>query len=297
VTAYLVFSAIPKYNTPIWETVVDFPTDVRVPSIAVLTFQPGSNLTSTTSAVSFRPAEDGSPAFSAAYVAPEGIRLFNDTDIDIYSTQEFSGFGDLPPLLAEVANLSMAIPELGSPLQKSFQVGALLQCTYTHLHPLIILLTAADNSSNNPEAIITAMPPLIMIAAYDSRLTIEQVLACNLVQLATPSAFALNVFMMETRQILDSQSKMTPPGDYDPICNPVYKDLLPHADPPFTVFDLTIMSSTPTTSNFTGLCGIGAEENTLCSTSASFSWNSQFVTTQKSLPGRSRQDIWIDLVR
>lgn len=139
------------------------------------------------------------------------------------------------------------------------------------------------------------MPPLIMIAAYDSRLTIDQVIACNLVQLATPAAFAQNNFMMETRQILDSQGKMTPPGDYDPVCEEVYKELLPHADPPFTVFDLSLMSSTTTTLNFTSLCAIGAEEDPACASVSSFSWNSQFVTTQKSLPGTSVQSIWIDL--
>lgn len=114
-----------------WETLVDFPSNVPVPSIAMLTFQPGQDLASTTSAVSIRPADDGSAIFQLAYVSPDGIRIFNDSDINIYSSQDFPGSGELPALSAEIGNMSIAIPELGSPLQKSLQVGAILQCKYT----------------------------------------------------------------------------------------------------------------------------------------------------------------------
>ena len=132
------------------------------------------------------------------------------------------------------------------------------------------------------------------MAAYDPRLTLEEAMYCNIVQPSTPLAFESVTYLMSVSQISDRRGKMQLPDPYDPICERVYTDLLPNADPPLTIFDLSLMSSAPTTSDIAGNCDIANAPNASCLSVVSFSYGSQFVTNQRSVPGKSKQGIWID---
>jgi hypothetical protein len=92
-----------------------------------------------------------------------------------------------------------------------------------------------DNLTARDELSFPDMPPTILFAAYDSRLTLGQALLCGMTQWVTPSAFAQTYYTMRTSQISDPQHKTARPHDSPAICDQVYDELLPHADPPFSI--------------------------------------------------------------
>lgn len=258
------------------------------PTLALITT---NNLTPAT--VSVRADEYGGSLFTAGMVTSEESRQFNGSET--YSVEYFEPRGAFEAMTANIANISREQPRFDSPLQKILQVGARLQCEQAiDDQDLAANILCIDNATSDDSSPLGDMPPLTIIAAYDSRLTIEEVVLCNLVQVQTPLAFASNMYLLSMSQISDPQRKMAPPEDYDPACERVYNDLLPHADPPLTIFDLSLMSSVPTSSNITEDCNIGIDPSASCLTLAAVTYGTQFVTTQRSVPGKSKQDIWID---
>lgn len=98
---------------------------------------------------------------------------------------------------------------------------------------------------------------------------------------------------MKVSQLSDPRRKMQPPASTNGLCDRVYNDLLPNADPPLSIFDLSLTSTAPT-ADFAQDCNVVVNANASCLGSTQLIYGTQFVTTQRSIPGKSMQDIWID---
>jgi hypothetical protein len=118
---------------------------------------------------------------------------------------------------------------------------------------------------------------------------------CSIVQVSVPAAFTVSSYVMKVSQLSDPRRKMKPLGPVpDSVCDRVYNDLLPNADPPLSIFDLSLTSATATVPDFAESCDVTVNASSSCITSAQLIYGTQFVNVQKSVPGKSMQDIWID---
>lgn len=99
---------------------------------------------------------------------------------------------------------------------------------------------------------------------------------------------------MTVSQISDPRRKMTPPAPSRPVCERVYNELLPQADPPLAIFDLSLTASMSTTPEFLRDCDIATSANASCISAVSLTYGTQFVTYQKSMPGKTKEEIWIN---
>lgn len=129
--------------------------------------------------------------------------------------------------------------------------------------------------------------------AFDPRLSVREIILCATVPAYTINAFAQTTFAMSVSQISDPRLKMVRPRNRDPICGNVY-DMLSYADPPISMFDLTLSSSVQVLNNFTEECNVDGDVGPLCLGGVLYTYGSQTITTQISVPGKSKQDIWID---
>lgn len=100
--------------------------------------------------------------------------------------------------------------------------------------------------------------------------------------------------LMTVTQLSDPRKKMIRSGAALPLCDRAYS-LIENADPPIALFDLQLTTSQTTTTNFSQECTLGEEEAPLsCTGGWSVQYGTQFITTQVSRPGKSKQDMWID---
>jgi hypothetical protein len=291
---YLFFSAIPKYNTPVWETAVEFPDDAAVPAIAWLTLDGGPD--NPQGNVQYVPSGTDGNHTVAAYTA-QGLRQFNDSSPDTYYTAHVEGaLGIFPPMTAAVANMSSENFSVGSALQTTLSSAILLACkspllSHPNTHPQ---LNPPDNSTLQHPG-LASVSPFLSLAVFDPRLTVREMIQCSIVQVSVPAAFTVSSYVMKVSRLSDRRRKMRPPTlTPDSVCDRVYNDLLPNADPPLSIFDLSLTSSTTTVSDFAEECDVRLDADAGCITSAQLIYGTQFVSVQRSVPGKSMQDIWID---
>jgi len=273
---YLSFSAIPKYNTPVWETVTDFPQNIALPSLAYLTADGATG--SGTESVQFV----GSPSGNASTLGAAVVTFDYSTVLTTpgtYSTERIEDLGPIWPygMTASIANISNEKLDISSPLQTS-----------------IVIETQLSYNSSTPAPGVGTTPPLIVFMAYDHRLSLREAMLCSVVQSYVVSAFASNTFTLSVSRISDRQQKMSPPEHLDSLCDHVYQDLLPTADPPMATFELALSSSVTSAPNFAEDCDIIANSSASCRNTVQFIYGTQFVNMQTSVPGKSKQDIWID---
>lgn len=122
-TLYLV-NAIPKYNRPVWESVVKFPSNVSVPAIAMVMMDTTSGLAG--GAVQFRSEAEGGSEFSAIGVSGDSGELFEGPDT--YRVERIEGSELYPAMVASVANISSERTNYQSALQTFLQVTAQTTC-------------------------------------------------------------------------------------------------------------------------------------------------------------------------
>ena len=133
----------------------------------------------------------------------------------------------------------------------------------------------------------------MLMAAFDPRLTLREVMLCGIVQTSPVNAFAQNNMLMSVSTLSDPRRKMVRPSTIEPACERVY-GLLETASPPIAQYDLRVTSSQSTTTNFSQECKAGEVPGLTCLGGFVLAYSSQFITTQVSMPGKSKEDIWID---
>jgi hypothetical protein len=122
---YLFFSAVPKYNTPVWETAVEFPENAAVPAIAWMTLEPGAG--NPQGDVQFAPDGTDGNQIVAAFTA-QGLTQFDDSNPDTYYTARTPAMGIFPAMTAAVANMSAENFSVGSALQTTLSSAIILAC-------------------------------------------------------------------------------------------------------------------------------------------------------------------------
>ncbi|KPI45040.1 uncharacterized protein AB675_2625 [Cyphellophora attinorum] len=279
VLAYLLLSAIPKYNAPTWQTSIDVAAVMPVPAIAMIVLENDDLLSPARFA---NETYDGVPIGLPAFVSSTNVtnNLTYTGPPALYRQQEV-----LPASIvnlsidAIVSNSTIVQPTVGTPLQAGIYGTVLLQ------YDKDVFDARRRNS--------TGVAPTMILSAFDPRLSLAEVALCSIVQTSLVNAFAQNNFQMTVSQLKDPRSKMVRPTVMDPICERAYH-LLETANPPIANYDLRLTSSQTTNGNFSEECVIGQTPDQTCMGGFSLVYSSQFVTTQISVPGKSKQDIWID---
>lgn len=127
VVCYLFLSAIPKYNSAVWETAVEFPQNASVPAIAFLTLDGDATLDE----VQFAPSGTGGNLVVVAY-SPQGTVEFQNPETfrveRIPQTAAFPGLTEFSGMTASVANISAEGYEVGPALQTSILTAIGLSC-------------------------------------------------------------------------------------------------------------------------------------------------------------------------
>jgi hypothetical protein len=298
VLAYLLLSAIPKYNTATWKTSIDVSGVMPVPAIAMIMIE-NDDL--------FAPARFANVTYDGIPISlPAVVSSTNVTNNFTY-TEPPALYRQHEVLPASIVNLSIdAIvsnstivqPTVGTPLQAGIYGTVRLQCKSLSL--LCSLLTSTDVGRSDDKDVFddqrsnsTGVAPTMILSAFDPRLSLAEVALCSIVQTSLVNAFAQNNFLMTVSQLKDPRSKMVRPPVMDPICERAYR-LLETANPPIASYDLRLTSSQTTNANFSEECVVGQTPDQTCVGGYSIVYSSQFVTTQISVPGKSKQDIWID---
>ncbi|KAJ9612568.1 hypothetical protein H2200_004165 [Cladophialophora chaetospira] len=267
---YLLFSAIPTYNRPTWASGVEFVTEVPVPAIAFVIQH--NNINGMPLPVNYTYLSNGQLATSFTYTS---FDVHNGVDAPGGVYQELI---ELPwgNFTAIVANSSAIQPVLTSPLGSGIAVGLGLTFNST---------TAAN---------VTGYVPQLLMAVFDARMPIYATLECGLIQPLAVAAFTDSTFLISMSQIADSHGITRPPAEAPASCLETYEHLISDPRRPLTFFDTSLTQSSSSVSNYTAECDVEVDPDAFCRSSATFAWGTQFVRKQTSIPGRSKQEIWID---
>jgi len=268
--SYLLLSAVPKYNTPIWQSSVRFVNEVPVPAVALIIQH--TDYTGRELMVNYTQTESGRLADAAIFTANRSF-LIDGPGILYQESFNFDGVGTFTALVANASGLrqSVEVP-LGSGIQVSLAV------TYN-----------SSRISTVPRSLSQ-----ILLAVFDDRMSITKIVECGLVQMLSISAFADSMFLLSTSQITDLQRLIRPSANYPSSCQAVYSDLMADPSAPFSLFDTSLTQSFPSAQNFATDCDVAKNASVSCRCSVGFVYGTQFVNSQASMPGRSKQNIWID---
>ena len=135
----------------------------------------------------------------------------------------------------------------------------------------------------------------MIFAIFDPRIPVSAILECGLVQPPAVSAFTDNTIILSMTQISDPHRIITPAGDAPPFCEDIYRRVMTDKSRPLTLFNSGLTSSSPVVDNYREDCDVSRNSSTVCRSSVTMVYGSQFVQSQKSIPGRSKQSIWIDI--
>lgn len=95
-------------------------------------------------------------------------------------------------------------------------------------------------------------------------------------------------------QITDTHRMIRPSAYYPDTCGDTYDYLLSNNVSPFTFFDSSLSQSSESVQDYEQECDIATDPDARCRSSITFVYGSQFVSRQRSMPGKSKQEIWID---
>lgn len=289
---YLLLSAIPTYNTPIWESSVEFLDQVPVPAIAfVLQHTDGSG----------RPLPinytfiDGMSATSVTYTGFD-VQSTTDTPGGVY--QELIEQHQYGSFTAIVANNSALSSESSSPMGTGIAVTVYLTCeslssTSRYLLYSILIISVEDNSTRAEQ--VPGYVPQLIFAIFDARIPVSAILECGLVQPPAVSAFTDNTVLLSMTQITDPYRIISPAGDAPAFCEDIYQKVMSDENRPLTLFNSGLTSSSPVVDNYREDCNVASNSSLVCRSSVTMVYGSQFVQRQRSIPGRSKQSIWIDI--
>lgn len=108
------------------------------------------------------------------------------------------------------------------------------------------------------------------------------------------SPFADSMFLLSISQITDLHGLIQPSANYPTSCQSVYSDLMGDPSLPFSLFETTLSQSSASSPDFTTDCDVATNASVSCRCSVTFVYGTQFVNSRTSIPGKSKQSIWID---